>query len=204
MQVLRRVQRSLTEPAMRKFWTKMTSAHPNICVNNGITLQFDKNFTEAVITDVMRQMLRCSSTGKVLATPVYGYNYDPENELPNHVTAISLFYDPAAKRYNLNYFNAKGAQSVRKRKEMCLIRSIGKKIEEETKKPVDIYYFNGKNLQENDDIGLCQLYSMYYLKEFIKNPHSGGPSVFVRNIINEYGAFNEKPLLEFANKYFKM
>jgi hypothetical protein len=181
----------------------MTAKQPDICVHDGIRIDYEKRFTAHTVQDVLTKLLKCSHTGKVVATPIYGYNYDPENVNPHHVTGMTLFYNPRTKSYTFNYFNPKGARSVRKRREIRLLERIGGAIQKNTGNKVNIYYYNGSNLQEDDSIGLCQLYSLLYLFEFLGRPGAYSPSTFVQRIQNQRGSFNEKTLLAFYRAFIK-
>ena len=201
---LKTAQSSLTEGKIRDFWQKMTQKHQDMCVNGGIRIDFDRNFTQAIFDDILEQLLKCAHSGLVVATPLFEYNYDPDNSIPHHVASLTLFYDRNNSNIILNYFNPKGKSSPRLQKEKRLMTALGQMIKQRTGKPVFTYMFYGKNMQIDDNIGLCQLYSLYYLYNFIKNPQPQSPSYFIRSIELQDGTFNEKQLYDFTRNIFEL
>lgn len=197
---LRKAQRLLTETTIRNLWTTITHLHPKMCIQSGIRLDFEYPITARTSYDITNKLLRCSHTGKVVATPIYGFNYDPPNSNPHHVTALTLCYDSEKQRYLLNYFNPKGRSSPQREREIKLLASIGYHIQARSSRkdiPVVIHYYDGKNLQKSDNIGLCQLYSLYYLFEFLKTPCNGTPSQLLHHVEQKNGPINQKQLLKF-------
>jgi len=212
---LKKAQRTLTEETIRILWTKICHLHPEMCIQSGIRLDFEFPITERTSYDITNKLLRCSNTGKIVATPIYGFNYDPPNENPHHVTALTLCYDSQRKRYLLNYFNPKGRESTQREREIKLLASIGYHIQSRTNHvPVIIHYYDGKNLQKSDNIGLCQLYSLYYLLHFlhksyrmresrlyhtqlVETPCALTPSQLLQYIEQKNGPINQKQLEKF-------
>ena len=197
---LKRIQNLLTESTIRGLWSSITRKHPEICLNNGIRLDFSRRFSEKCIYGVMRQLLQCSHSGKTLVTPIYSYHYEPDNDPPHHMMALTLFYQKSKHRLILNLFNPKGRESPRKPKEIRFIRRLGQLIRDQTQTPVLVYYYNGPNIQKHDRIGLCQLYSLLYLYEFIRHPNAKGPSYTLKCLQKHIGKLDQKKLWHFWQK----
>ena len=200
---LKRAQNTLTESNIRGLWSTITRARPHMCVHDGIRLDFARPFSSACVDSILEKLLKCSHTGKTIATPIYGYNYEPDNVPPHHAMAITLFFNPKTQTFTLNMFNPKGKDSPRKKKEIRLMKAIGARIRNRTHLPVNVYYYNGPNIQENDTIGLCQLYSLLYLYEFIQRPNGKPPSKTLGSLQKHTGSIDPHTLLGFWNKTIK-
>lgn len=193
----KRIQNLLTESTIRGLWSSITRKHPEICLNDGIRLDFNRRFSEKCIYNVMRQLLQCSHSGKTVVTPIYSYHYEPDNDPPNHMMALTLFYDQPRRRLIMNLFNPKGRESPRKPKEVRFMRRLGHMIRHQTHIPLCVYYYNGPNIQKNDTIGLCQLYSLLYLYEFIRHPNAKGPSYTLKCLQKHIGKIDRDKLWKF-------
>jgi hypothetical protein len=150
-----------------------------------------------------------------VATPLFQYCYDPKNETPHHATALTL--TKLKGYFILTLFDPKGKGSLKIKEEKYIMEKLAEKIEKDYKTKVYINMYSGKNLQLDDDIGLCQLFSLRYLCEYIiqikdgKKLHNNGDQWLVKitdsnniikHIIEKDGGFNKKTLLKFWDTYF--
>ena len=211
---LKHAQCVLTEDEIRKFWTAMTRSFPEICVNNGLVIDYNKDIYLRHINDMGLKLTKCHHLH--VATPLFQYYYDPKNETPHHATALML--TKLKKNYILTFFDPKGWGSLKKKEEKYLLDKLAKIIEKNYKIKVDIKIYNGKNLQVNDNVGLCQLFSLRFLCEYIQQIQQSkklsginreqwlientDPDQIIKNIIKKDGKFNEKSLFKFWNTYF--
>jgi hypothetical protein len=214
---LRFAQNNLTEFMIRKFWKALTLTFPTMCVNDGISIDFNQNFMSPKrLENVVDKLVQCKNSH--VACPLFEFNYDPPNSTPHHVSALTLtkFHD-----YNiLGFFNPKGHGSCRKQKELEFLKSISKQIAEQTSVSTKLFIYDGKNLQENDNIGLCQLFSLFYLYEYVTEinglhgPRDCHESRFLRTVSDpnkmvkyiqlKRGGFNDKTLFAFWNAFFRV
>lgn len=205
---LKKAQKNLTEGVIRRFWRAMTLSYPSMCVNNGISINYHKHMDIHHVQQMVQQLTKCKNAN--VATPLFQYEYDPGNATPHHLSAITLTKFPT--HYVLSLFDPKGKGSLRPKEEDLLMKILAKSIERQTKKKVNIQIYNGENLQKNDYIGLCQLFSLYYLYEYIieitktKSQTMDtliDPNKMVQHIKTKRGHFNEKTLLHFWCTFFK-
>jgi hypothetical protein len=205
---LKRAQKTLTEQKIRKFWTAMTLSFPTMCVQNGVQIDYKKPIDQNMINHMATQLIKCSS--KNVATPLFQYNYDPPNSTPHHVSALTLTQLPG--EIILSLFDPKGKGMIRKREELSLVLLLAKTLERDLRKKVTLKVYNGYNLQQRDSIGLCQLFSLYYLYEYMvgmtnkKSIHNihvfTDPNKFVQYIRHTKGHFNEENLFTFWKTFF--
>lgn len=162
---LTKARNSLTESAIRTFWKSLTQSFPNVCINDGINVNYDgtNEEMEKSIERMSKELSRCKYQN--VATPLFQYNYEPDNSTPHHVSAVTLTKLP--NYCVLSLFDPKGKGSKRKKEEKDMMKAISKKITTLLGLPVRIKIYNGVNLQAKDYIGLCQLFSLYYLYQYI-------------------------------------
>jgi hypothetical protein len=205
---LRYAQTKLTESVIRKFWKAMTLSFPSMCVNDGVSIEYHQPFTSRHVEHIVDQLTKCKSAH--VACPLFQYEYDPPNSTPHHVSAITVTKSP--KLITLSFFDPKGRGSERPREEELLMKIIQKRIEEKTGKKTLLKIYNGENLQRRDDIGLCQLYSLFYLYEYVNEvskltPQAldvlSDPNAMVDYVKKKRGSYDEKTLLSFWNAYFQ-
>lgn len=196
-------QQSLTEYVIRVFWKQITESFPSLCINDGISLDY-KNITSKDLEKMVSSLSKCSDSHHV-ATPLFEYNFEPLNEMPHHLSAIVITKTPQV--YYLSFFNPKGKRSFRKEEEKKIITNVAFEIEKRTHRKVMVTIYDGDNLQIHDKIGLCQLYSLFYLYEYMllitgtetisdKTPLIN-PHAMVQYIIQKRGSFDEKILYVF-------
>jgi hypothetical protein len=203
MNELKKAQKFLKEKVIRSFWKRLTHAHPHTCVNDGLALNYNKPLSKLELFRIVDKLTKCSEKQLCVATPLYQYNYDPGNQHPHHISALTLKYNSRDGVYMLNMFNPKGKSSTRKKQEEIMLLLIARLLRVKLKRPVVIHRYMGPNLQQKDDIGLCQLYSLFYLFEYVQRPANIAPTDFIRYIKQRRGHFNEKTLLQFWCHMFK-
>ena len=207
---LRFAQHNLTEYVIRRFWKALTLTFPSMCVNDGISIDYREHYLTAnKMEHIVQKLTQCKSSH--VACPFFQFDYDPSNSTPHHVTAVTL---TKTDKYNvLSFFDPKGKGSCRKKEEYALMKILVEKITEKTGIPTKLYIYNGKNLQQDDNIGLCQLYSLFYLYEFVnevsamspKSIHTiVDPNRMVNHIAQKRGSFNDKTLFAFWNAFFRI
>jgi hypothetical protein len=204
---LKQAQHRLTESVIRKFWKAMTLSHPSMCVNDGVSIEYHQPFTQRHVDRLVDRLTQCKSSN--VACPLFQYEYDPPNSTPHHVSAITITKFPT---YNvLSFFDPKGKGTERPREEELLMNVLCKSIEQRYGKKTLLRMYTGDNLQKNDDIGLCQLFSLFYLYEYIVevnklSPHTletvTDPNEMVKLIRNKRGGYNEKTLFSFWKVWF--
>lgn len=199
MEELKNAQTFLRENVLRSFWRRMTKSSPNICVDEGISIDFSRPLSKRKLFEIVERLTKCAGRKMIVATPLYQYNFEPDNTNPHHVSAITLRQNGSGKNsfYTLNMFNPKGKDSLRKEQEKIFLTLLQKLLEVKLQAPVKIHQYLGQNLQRNDSIGLCQLYSLMYLYEFTKTPQNTDPEKFVRFIRTKNGSYDKKTLLKF-------
>ena len=207
---LKFAQHNLTESVIRRFWKALTLTFPAMCVNDGISINY-KNYqlTSLKLEPIVEKLTVCKSAN--VACPVFQFDYEPQNSTPHHVSAITL-----TKMHTgnvLSFFDPKGRGSSRKTEEIAFLYLLVQKISERTGKRTKLLMYDGKNLQQNDDIGLCQLFSLFYLYEYVNEvtampPKSldtfVDPNKMVKYIHKKRGGFNERTLYAFWNAYFRV
>ena len=212
-------QQSLNEYVIRVFWKQITESFPSLCINDGISIDY-KNITLKDLEKMVSSLSKCSDSYHV-ATPLFEYNFEPLNKMPHHISAIVI--TKTSQVYYLSFFNPKGKTSFRKEEEEKIITRIAYEIEKKTHRKVVVTIYNGDNLQMYDKIGLCQLYSLFYLYEYMllitgpenisdkrpenisdKRPENisdkrplVNPHAMVQYIIQKRGSFDEKILYVF-------
>jgi hypothetical protein len=205
---LKYAQKNLTESVIRKFWKAMTLSYPSMCVSNGVSINYHKHLDIHHFNQIVDQLTKCKSN--FVATPLFQFEYEPKNTTPHHVSSLTLTKTPTY--YVLSLFDPKGSGSMRKKEEELFMNVLSKGIERKMKKPVHVKIYTGTNLQRTDFIGLCQLFSLYYLYEYILEvskvrPQSlqvtTDPNNMVPYIQKKRGKFNDKLLLNFWNTFFK-
>lgn len=211
---LRFAQNNLTEFMIRKFWKALTLTFPAMCVNDGIVIDFDENFLSPKrMEHVVDKLIQCKSSH--VACPLFEFNYDPPNSTPHHVSALTL---TRLQQGNiLSFFNPKGRGSCRKQQELIFITSVLNQITARTGVSTKLYIYDGKNLQQHDDIGLCQLFSLFYLYEYVTEINGlqgqnnskllqtiSDPNKMVRYIELKRGGYNDKVLFAFWNAFFRV
>ena len=153
---LRFAQNNLTEFMIRRFWKALTLTFPAMCVNDGISINFKENFMSTTrMEHMVDKLTQCKSSH--VACPLFQFDYDPPNSTPHHVSALTL-----TRLHNsniLSFFNPKGRGSCRKQQEHIFLNSISKQIAAKTGLPTKLFIYDGKNLQQDDNIGLCQLFN---------------------------------------------
>jgi hypothetical protein len=220
---LKQAQRSLTEHVIRRFWQAMTISYPQLCVNNGLSVDYHKHVTVAHIKNMADILTKCmvgndkSKKKRFVATPLFQYYYDPPNkETPHHVSALTLTCLPGHDI--LSFFDPKGSGSLRPKEELLMLQILAEAIHQRTGHPVQIQIYTGDNLQKNDNIGLCQLFSLFYLREYVdlvshatsghRQKASGPwqlsyhPNQIVRDIKQKYGHYSSSVLHQFWKQYF--
>lgn len=201
MDELRKAQYYLNEASLRSYWKKITQKNPNICVDDGISLDFSNKIHKHELFDIVNKLTKCSSKNLMVATPFYQYNFEPENPTPHHVSAVTL--EKYKGKYILSLFNPKGINSKRKAQEMTFLKILQRLIKYKLKTKVDVKVYDGKNLQSNDNIGLCQLFTLFYLNEYVNHKKNNvHPRDFVRQIEMKYGKYDREILLKFWCKHF--
>jgi hypothetical protein len=226
---LSHAQQSLTEEVIRKFWRVITFANPNICVTDGLVIDYHSHFQERDLQQIVHQLVKCSEISFV-ATPLFQYFYDPPNkETKHHCTALTLTKLP--DQAVLSFFDPKGTGTLRPFEQAQFLKLLSVRLSAALHKPVAVKVFSGENLQKNDDIGLCQLFSLLYLYEYVqqvskldvKNIHaqsrscfvtSGGhkcfdtlhtivdPNAMVEMIKAKHGSYSNRTLHKFWIKFF--
>jgi len=205
---LQYAQNRLTESMIRKFWRAMTMSFPNMCVNDGISIEYHQQFQQRHIDQLVNKLTKCSSMN--VACPIFQYEYDPPNSTPHHVSAVTLTQFPSHSV--LSFFDPKGHGSLRSREEELLTKILAKSISERIGQPVYVNIYTGDNLQKNDYIGLCQLYSLFYLYEYVTeitklNPTSlktlSTPNLMVDFIRDKRNGFTDRTIFSFWNGFFK-
>ena len=213
LQELKVAQATLIESEIKRFWTAMTRYFPHMCVNDGVHIDYEKPILMRHVHDIVGKLMKCDSNLHV-ATLFFQYNYEPKNDTPHHATAITLTKD--RDRTYLTLFNPKGRSSKRKKHEEFLLKKMAHVIQTHYRKniPIEINIYNGKNLQLNDNIGLCQLYSLRYLLEYVVRAQNFVPSTtkdlkkitipheIITFIEQKDGDFSEPALYNFWKKYF--
>ena len=214
---LRFAQNNLTEFMIRRFWKALTLTFPTMCVNDGISIDFNENFMSTKrMEHMVDKLTQCRSAH--VACPLFQFNYDPPNSTPHHVSALTLtrLHDGNI----LSFFNPKGRGSCRKQQEQIFLNNISKQIAAKTGLPTKLFIYDGKNLQQNDNIGLCQLFSLFYLYEYVteinglhatRDMHESKllqtisePNKMVKYIESKRGGFNDKVLFAFWNAFFRV
>ena len=205
---LRQAQMKLTESVIRRFWRAMTLSFPSMCVNDGVSIEYHEPFTQQHVDRLVERLTKCKSAN--VACPIFQYEYDPPNSTPHHVSAITLTQLPT--HAVLSFFDPKGKGSIRPRQEELLMNILAKAIQEKTKRRVVLKMYNGDNLQKNDYIGLCQLFSLFYLYEYVTEVNKltpqnlntiTDPNEMVQFIRKKRNGFTEKTLYSFWNGYFQ-
>lgn len=206
---LRRAQHTLTEGVIRRFWKAMTLSFPSLCVHDGVSLDYHQPFTASKAEYLADRLLKCHNTH--VACPLFQYEYDPPNATPHHVSALTLTQMPSGQQV-LSLFDPKGKGTERPREETLLMSILSKLIEQKSGRPTHYKLYDGKNLQSHDDIGLCQMFSLFYLYEYITevtklNPPSwrlvSDPNRFAAFIEQKRQGFNERTLHGFWQAYFQ-
>lgn len=206
---LKYAQSRLTESVIRRFWKAMTLSYPAMCVNDGVSIEYHKPFQQRNVDRIVDKLTRCKTSVNV-ACPIFQYDYDPPNSMPHHVSAITLTQMPNATTV-LSFFDPKGRGSVRPRQEELIMGVLAKAIEKKTGRNVILKMYTGDNLQKNDDIGLCQLFSLFYLYEYVTeinklNPKAlsvlADPNAMVPFIRAKRRGFTDKTLLSFWQGFF--
>jgi hypothetical protein len=216
---LKFAQHNLTELVIRRFWKAMTRTFPAICVNDGMDITYQKNsenisdISKRQITNIVAKLLRCQ--GVHVAAPLFQYEYDPQNSVPHHVSAITL--TKLTSKYILSFFDPKGRGALRKQQELYIMSTVASEITQQTGIQTQLLIYDGKNLQINDEIGLCQLFSLFYLYEYvteitsIHNKNTPNmlhilytPNDMVKYIDTKRKGFNSKILYAFWNAFFKI
>ena len=216
---LKYAQQNMTENVIRKFWKEMTRMFPAICVNDGMDITFKKHsenisdLSHQQIASIVAKLLRCQ--GVNVAAPLFQYEYDPSNSVPHHVSAITL--TKLRSQYILSFFDPKGRGALRKQQILYIMSTVASEITRQTGIITKLLIYNGKNLQSNDDIGLCQLFSLFYLFEYVTeittlNIKNSTPKVLrvlctpndmVKYIDTKRKGFDSKILYAFWNAFFK-
>lgn len=177
--ILKQAQQKLNAHVIRHFWRALTLAYPSMCVNDGISIDFRRNMTVEYIQNIATQLMRCPNK-LYTASPVFEYWFEPDNrDTPHHLSALTLTKFHNA--YVVSFFNPKGKSSMQRKRETEFLHGLANIIEHQYRRPVKVYTYDGNNLQNKDYIGLCQLYSLFYLYEYIQNvktPSSGSMPVF--------------------------
>lgn len=208
---LKNAQSKLTESVIRRFWKAMTLSFPAMCVNDGVSIEYHKPFQQRNLDRIVEKLTRCNMASNV-ACPIFQYDYDPPNSTPHHVSAITLTQLPSGNTSVLSFFDPKGRGSIRPRQEELLMGVLAKAIEQKTGRKVVLKMYSGDNLQKNDYIGLCQLFSLFYLYEYVTeinklNPKSldilTDPNVMVHYIREKRRGFTDKTLLSFWQGFFQ-
>lgn len=210
---LKKAQQFLTEQKIRQFWKAMTISFPKICPNEGINVDFNKPITPSNVTHIVHILTKCSV--EHVGAPIFGYNYEPDNPIPHHVSALTLTKLP--KFYVLSYFNPKGKESVRTRKENALLSLLATALESKLSYKIVINNYRGPNLQSKDHIGLCQLFSLFFLYTYIYEvnqsysksgrryslEHLSDPNFVLTHIQKKHNVFDEKLLFNFWQSFFQ-
>ena len=220
---LQRAQQNLTERVIRRFWQAMTLSHPQLCVNNGLSVNYHKHITVKQVEEMANVLTKCMVSSekkkrkRFIATPLFQYYYDPPNkETPHHVSAITLTCFP--NHTILSFFDPKGKGSLRPKEELLMLKILAQAIQERTKTPIKIHIYTGDNLQKQDYIGLCQLFSLFYLHQYITivnklvNDNQMAshltwaicydPNVVVNRIRHKYGHYGPSTLYAFWKENF--
>ena len=206
---LKMAQHALTEQQIRTAWRGITHSFPTMCVNDGVIFEYNKRLTAQHVERMVHKLTKCPNRN--VACPLFQYFYDPKNSTPHHVSAITLTHFPG--RCVLSFFDPKGRGSLRKKEESMLMHVLGKLISTQLKKPCTVMIYDGTNLQRTDNIGLCQLFSLFYMYEYIvqmTKPMNSlsiirtiiDPNRMVNFIVNKHGKFDQRALLSFWNTYF--
>lgn len=207
---LKYAQTKLTESVIRRFWKSMTLSFPSMCVNDGVSIEYHQQFNQQHIDRIVEKLTRCKTSN--VACPIFQYDYDPPNSTPHHVSAITLTHLPSSNVSVLSFFDPKGKGSLRPRQEELLMKVLAKAIEQKVGRKVVLKIYTGDNLQKNDYIGLCQLFSLFYLYEYVTevsklNPKSfstlADPNSMVQFIRDKRRGFTDRTLLSFWNGFFQ-
>lgn len=205
---LKYAQNRLTESMIRKFWRAMTMSFPAMCVNDGISIEYHDEFQQRHVDQLVDKLTRCKAMN--VACPIFQYEYDPPNSTPHHVSAITLTHFPSHSV--LSFFDPKGTGSLRPREEELLTKILAKSISGRINKPVYTKIYNGDNLQKNDYIGLCQLYSLFYLYEYVTEVTKlkqkplitlSDPNLMVEYIREKRNGFTDRTIYSFWNGFFQ-
>lgn len=203
---LRQAQYTLTESVIRKFWRALSLSFPSLCVQDGMSIDYHQPFNLPKVERLADKLTRCHRAH--VACPLFQYEYDPPNTTPHHVSAVTLTQVPGQGQI-LALFDPKGTGSVRKREEALLMNILAECLRRRTHRPTSVRLYQGKNLQAHDDIGLCQMFSLFYLYEYVTevNRLSGSvvsdPNKMAPYIERKRGGFDEKTLHAFWQAYFQ-
>jgi len=206
---LKYAQSHLTEAVIRRFWKALTRSYPALCVNDGLSIEYHQEFTLRHVHAMVDKLTRCP--GANVACPLFQYDYDPPNSTPHHVTAITLTQLPGQVCI-LSFFDPKGRGALHKRQEFLLMKVLARAIQQKTGRKVVVNIYQGDNLQKNDTIGLCQLFSLFYLYEYVtelNGPHPpplttlSDPNAMVAFIRKKRRGFTNRTLFAFWNGYFQ-
>lgn len=206
---LKQAQRHLTEQRMRMFWSHLTDQYQTICTHSGLSLDWKQPLSMLQVKQMVQDLLKCHTV--IVACPVYMYDYDAKADPPHHVTALTLI-KCQEKGIFLSYFNAKGKKSPRLAQETQWLNLMAQQLQQHFGLPVKVQMYTGRNIQDQDYIGLCQLYSMFYLCQFIEKVHHvmttsrlcqtlsmiSNPNTFVTTLKK----YNETGLKQFYQLYF--
>ena len=195
MKELEKAQNFLRENVIRSFWKKLTTQHPSTCVHEGISIHFDQPLTKEALFEMVDKMTQCSHKKLAVAAPLYQYNFEPDNSTPHHISALTL--NRHGDNYILTLFNPKGKGSLRKKQEKIFLDLLKKLLQIKLQSKVIVRQYSGPNLQINDNVGLCQLYSLLYLYEYVNHPQDITPDKFIKHIRKKHGHYNQKTLLNF-------
>lgn len=202
----RYAQDTLTEDVIRPFWKEFTSQYPRFCVQGGIAVDFDTRLNEEVAHFVAQQLSLCDS--KIVAAPLFEYNFEPSNPLPHHLAALTVVH--FSDRIVVGLFNPKGRDGERSELEFRLFTMVCQSLSQKHHKRVQFVRYEGMDLQQDDFIGLCQLYSLLYLYMFVTesaqhyrnhynyqqepSPTVAFPDLLVERIKEKHGSYDENLL----------
>lgn len=191
---LKKLQTFLTKRKLDQLWINLSHTNPQCCVQSGINLSFcDHKVQVDHASQVFAKLKTCPD--KFVATPVYEYCFEPENEQPHHVSALTIFKN--STHMQVNFFNPKGVSSHRKKMERVFLKKLGQKLYAKFKIPVKVHMYKSKNLQYQDSIGICQLLTFIYLWTFLQAPGFQKPHQQVQMMRQQYDNLTHQGLLKF-------
>jgi hypothetical protein len=206
---LLKAQQNLTEFKIRTFWSSLSQRFPDLCVQDGVVFDYkQKNNNKNMIKQIEHLatiLMKCGSYGHV-ATPLFQYCYEPNNDTPHHATSLTLTKNEEI--YIITLFNPKGKDSLRINNEKKMLEMLCAYMEQKYNIKVTYYLYKGKNLQNEDTIGLCQLYSLRYLLEYIVQiqrkqiRNVSDPEYIIQMIQKKDHGFDELSLYRFWKKFF--
>lgn len=170
---LRKAADFLRHDVINRIWVRVCRRYPVVCIIKGMFVNFNAPY-ELHVEQQARQMLSC--TRPVMAFPCYLFHYlqrlANKSDTPHHCAGMTIVKNIEKKEAVVSFFDPRGTQQ-RRTEEMQKILNVWKSVlHEQGFQTVYTHLYTQQNLQDDDRIGLCQLFSLFFLTYFIQSTAS--------------------------------